>query len=159
SLARRPITACVVGLLLTSFLSNLGNGRIDGLFDDGFEYSKQILFYLLLVGLVNSRSRLERYLLGLVGVFTVQVGLAVLQFYGVIALRGRTAWSIEPTTGARHEVEDGRLRGAGQFADPNDLCLVINFAIAMSLYGIASSRRWLIRISWLAPLALFVGAL
>ena len=51
------------------------------------------------------------------------------------------------------------MRGTGMFSDPNDLCLLINIGMMLSLYGFQSFRGRLIRVSWLAPLALFVDAL
>ena len=45
------------------------------------------------------------------------------------------------------------------FGDPNDVCLLINVGIMLSLYGVLSTRGILIRVMWLGPLVLFVWAL
>ena len=86
SLRRRPITACVFGLLVVNSLACLANLRVDLLSTQSLEFLKVTLFFLLLVGLVNSRRRLRLYLLSLAGVLVVQIGLAVLQYYEYIHL-------------------------------------------------------------------------
>jgi O-antigen ligase len=157
SLKRRPITACVLGLLVAFLLSDLGNFRIDALVSDGFDFSKIILYYLLVVGLVNSRSRLRCYVLSVAGILIVPIGLAVLQYFGYINLPA--FMPVDASTGMRVLYEDGRLRGTGMYGDPNDVCLLINLGIMLSLYGLVSARGGLVKVLWLAPLALFVEAL
>jgi hypothetical protein len=63
SLERRPITAGVLGLLAAMVLSILYNFRLELLATEAFEYVKVTLFYLLMVGLVNSPERFRCYLL------------------------------------------------------------------------------------------------
>ena len=159
SVRKRPITACVFGLLVVNTLACLANLRFDLLFTQSLEFLKVTLFFLLLVGLVNSPRRLRLYLLSMAGVLLVQVGLAVLQYYEFIHLSA----FVHPSTGQSFWIAfgDGRLRGpaAGMFGDPNDLCLLINVGIMLSLYGALSTRGILMRVMWLGPLALYVSAL
>ena len=157
SLRRRPITVCVLALLVTNLLSCLANARLDLFLTQTFEFAKVVLFYLLLVGLVDSPRRLRLYLLSMAGVLVVPVGLAVLHYCEYIHLVGFL--EIDPTTGQRVPVTHGRLTGTGQFGDPNDFCLLINVGIMLSLYAVLSTRGILRRVVWIGPLALFVLAL
>ena len=159
SLKKRPITACVVAMLLTILLSSLVNLRIAAFFIDGIEFVKVLLFYLLLLGLVNTRERLRCYLLSVAGILTVPIGLALLQQYGYIYLTAFLSMGVDPDSGVRWVIEDGRLRGSGMFGDPNDVCLLINVGIMLSLYGVMSTRRALLKVLWVAPVALFGEAL
>ena len=84
SLERRPITAGVLGLLTAMILSILCNLRFELLAVEAFEFVKVTLFYLLMVGLVNSPDRLRCYLLSVAGILIVPIGLAVLNFSGII---------------------------------------------------------------------------
>ena len=140
-------------------LSILCNFQFELLATEAFEFVKVILFYLLMVGLLNSPERLRCYLLSLAGILTVPIGLAVLNFSGIINHPAFDSWMVDPDSGERLLIEDGRMRGTGMFDDPNDFCLLINIGMMLSLYGFQSSRGRLIRFFWLAPLALFVDAL
>ena len=147
SLERRPITAGVLGLLAAMVLSSLYNARLELLARETFEFAKVTLFYLLTLGLVNSPERLRCYLMSVAGILIVPIGLAVLHFYGIIH---HPAFVM---------VEEGRMGGTGMFGDPNDVCLLINVGMMLSLYGLMSGRGRLVRFLWVAPLALFAVAL
>lgn len=159
SLRRRPITACVFGLFWVTLLSNLCNFRFDGLVNHGIDFVKQTLFYLLVVGLVNSRNRLRCYLLSVAGILIVPIGMALLQHYRYIDLPAFRFVVVDRSTGGIKVINDGRMRGSGMFNDPNDVCLLINVGLMLSLYGLLSTRGMLRKILWLAPVVLFVDAL
>jgi putative inorganic carbon (hco3(-)) transporter len=159
SLRRRPITVCVVGLLLVNLLSCLVNLCFDLLITQTFEFAKVVLFYLLLLGLVDSPRRLRLYLLSTASVLVVQTGLAVLQYYEYIHLAAFVPLGIDPDTGEKIWTGEARLRGTGLFGDPNDVCLPINLGIILSLYALLSARSILFRLFWLGPLTLFALAL
>jgi O-antigen ligase len=158
SLKRRPITACVVAMFLAFALSNLVNLRVDAFVDHGIEFAKVVLVYLLLVGLVNSLSRLRCYVLSVAGILCVPIGLSVLHYYHYINLPAFDPVYTD-SEGNSHLLEDGRMRGAGMFGDPNDLCLLINVGLMLSLYGVMNGRGKLVRFLWLAPTALFAEGL
>jgi len=159
SLKKRPITACVLGLLIAGLLSNLVNFRIDLLIIEGFDFVKVTLFYLLLLGLVNTRDRLRCFLLSVAGILIVPIGLSVLHYYHYINLTAFVHMAFDRSTGVFYVDDDGRLRGTGTFCDPNDVCVLINVGIMLSLYGLTSARGRVIKILWVAPLALFAEAL
>jgi hypothetical protein len=162
-LSRDPISACVLGLLPAVVLSELANLDFEGASTQGLEFGKVVLFYLLLVGTVDSPRRLRACLLWLGLCLTVVTGIGVLQYYGVVQLESFAileevgAGTIDPDTGA--EVVTRRLRGSGLFCDPNDLCLVLDLAIPAALYGLGDRRLGPLRALWLGPLLLFGVAL
>src|SRR5262245_59754227 len=65
-LGRRPITACILGLLVAVVLSHFSHFLFSQAARDGFAVFKVVLLYLLLVGNVSSFHRL-RWLLGWLG--------------------------------------------------------------------------------------------
>ena len=142
SLERRPITAGVLGLLTAMILSILCNLRFELLAVEAFEFVKVTLFYLLMVGLVNSPDRLRCYLLSVAGILTVPIGLAVLHFYGIIHHPAFVPSVVDLYSKERILIgDDGRMRGTGMFGDPNDVCLLINVGMMLSLYGLMSGAE------------------
>ncbi len=84
SLVERPASACVVGVLVSVVLSHLSHFAIDGAVSSGIQFVKVLLYYWLLVGLVNSISRLRFFLVWLLGLIVVLTTLALLQYHSVI---------------------------------------------------------------------------
>ena len=162
-LAQDPISACVLGLLGAVVLSELANLDFEGVSTHGLEFGKMVLFYLLLLGTVDSPRRLRAFLLWLGLCIAVVTGIGVLQYHGAVHLEtfevlevgeeGR----IDPDTG--EQVLTRRLRGTGLFHDPNDLCLVLDLALPAALYGLGDRRLGPWRALWLGPLLLFGVAL
>ena len=62
SLARTPISVCVVGLLPAVMLSHLSHANLTMTKDAGVEFGKVVLYYLLLVGLLDRIARLRRFM-------------------------------------------------------------------------------------------------
>jgi hypothetical protein len=144
----------VIGLVGATVLSDMANLRPDKLFDSGFEFVKVVTFFLLLVGLVNTRPRLRTLILATAFFISVTIALSLLQFLGYVDLR------------AFYDIPDGgglpvyngrlwdRLTGPGSYTDPNDICGLINVAIMFSLYGLFTARPRVLGAIWLALLAL-----
>jgi hypothetical protein len=175
SLEARPITICLLGLLLAVFLSHMARGNGEKAWLTGFEFAKVVVYYLLLVGNVTTTARL-RIFLGSLGVFAVLfVVLSVLQYHGVITLpqpepnllisdrnkgpEGAYVKDMEYDPALGQKVEFRRLRGSGIFADPNDLSLLLTMGVFIALYGLMDVTQGIFRLGWLGPLVLFVYAL
>ncbi|MFO0891128.1 MAG: O-antigen ligase family protein [Isosphaeraceae bacterium] len=159
SLRRRPVTACVLALLPVQILSCLANLQFDPIITGAFEFSKVVLLYLLLIGLVRSPGRLKTYLTAILYFLTIQTGLAVLQYYKIIDLPAFMPLGIDPATGEQVWSDAPRLRGTGLFGDPNDISLLIDMGIILSLQAIAGSRGVVRKLFWMGPLAMFALAL
>src|SRR4051812_19101285 len=62
ALATRPVNTCAAGMLAAIVLSHLANGESGPAFEHGVEFLKLLLYYFLLVALVDTPARLERFL-------------------------------------------------------------------------------------------------
>lgn len=155
----RPITACVLGLLPAVVFSDLAQFSSDSIWyarHDGISFLKIVLYYLLVVGLINSVARLRSFLFWIVGFTIVLTLLAVLQFHGFIHIPSLSALErqeFDPSVGA--QVSFKQIRSTGLFNDPNDLSLVLVMAMTITLYQLSDYRTNLSRLAWLAPLGLF----
>jgi hypothetical protein len=175
----QPVTLCVFGLLPAVLLSHLSHLEFERAAASGFEFAKVVVYYVLLVSLVNTPGRLRIFLLW-VGIFSAAVTLlAVLRYHDVVEIelpeptlpaiqaeghqseRGTAAFVEDrvrdPETGEMVVLK--RLRGTGIFKDPNDLCLVLIGGIPLGLYWLTERRAGALRLFWLGPLALFFYAL
>lgn len=134
-LLRAPTTLCLVGVLLMVVVSHLAHLFTWGARYFGIEYLKVLLYYLVLVSVIDSADRLRGFLRWLV-LFNAAVSvLALLQYYEVIDIAALTAFAqkqIDPNTGELYVIP--RLRGTGMFNDPNDLCLTLDVAFLAALY-------------------------
>jgi O-antigen ligase len=166
SLVENPITACVIGFLAAAILSNLGHLRLHQAAGTGIEDSRLLIFYLLLVALVNTPGRLRTFLCCLAAFACVQIVLALLQQYHFVDLAALRPIEEQQDALAHGEVITRyRICGTGIFHDPNDLGVLAATAIAICLYllGEAVSRRgrsrWIGAPICLAALGLFGRAL
>lgn len=156
----QPITVGVLGLLVTGVLAHLVRGRQGMAADFAAEFGKVVLFYLLLVAVLDSRERLNAFLGWLVVLVLGVAGLGLLQHHGVIdweALRPIDQTDVDAESGETTVYP--RLRGTGIFNDPNDLCLVLGIGICCALYRGFETEDFFGRLIWLAPVAAFLYAL
>jgi hypothetical protein len=156
----RPISVCVLGLLVAAALSHLARGRFDAMTEYVPEFAKAIAYYLLLVALVDTPARLKAFLGWQVLFVAVLAVLGVLRFHESIdieAIKPVMVERIDPSTG--ESVKSARLCSSGIFNDPNDLCLILVFGGLCCLYRAAVAADWLVKIVWLLPIGLFGYAL
>ncbi len=155
SLREKPITVCVLGLWAAVVLSLLANLSLTGAGAWGFEFLKMVVYYLLLVGLVDSPARIRRFLWWLAVLAAALTLLAVLEFHGVITLpnlKPLTDSIYDPVTG--RDIAVRRLQSSGIFHDPNDLCVMLVAGMFLSLYWLGERRAGPRRYLWLGPLLL-----
>jgi hypothetical protein len=154
-----PITVCVLGMLAAVMLSHLSHYNLSFAREAGPEFLKIVVYYLLLVAVLNSPARLQRflrYLVVMIGVITV---LSLLHYHGIVtiaSMRVVERGEVHSATGEVYTVH--QLYGTGIFSDPNDLSLVLMMGIGLSLYGFGarrSARRWL----WAVPLVVYAYTL
>jgi hypothetical protein len=150
-----PITVCVLGMLAALMMSHLSHYNLTYTKDAGLDFLKFVAYYLLLVGVLNSTGRLDRFLVclgGLIGMVTV---LSLLHYNGIVTIASMHVgerWDVNSATGEVYRVS--QLYGTGIFSDPNDLSLIMMVGIAISLYKFearSSAARWL----WFVPLVAF----
>jgi O-antigen ligase len=161
SLASRPISACVLGLLIAIMLSHVANGHVRITLGYGVEFLKVVLYYLLLVANLRSDRHIRLFLLTTCGMMMVHVGLAELDYYGQIDLAAFTPYrehELDPISGSvigYHE----RLRGAGIFNDPNELCMLMVIGACIAVYLLQDREFGPLRFAAVAPLGVFLSAI
>jgi putative inorganic carbon (hco3(-)) transporter len=155
-LAKRPLNLLVLGLLFATAASQMAHGQVDKALDFASEFGKVVIYYLLLVAVVNTPGRLRWFLAFLVIFIVILAVLGLLQYHGVIDHA-----ALKPVEQKEYDSETGqilsypRLCSAGIFNDPNDLCLILTFGIICCLYHAATARSiWTALISIL-PIGLF----
>jgi hypothetical protein len=160
ALEARPLTVCVLGLLLAVVLSHLTAFRLSETTLLGWDFFKTILYFLLFMGLVNTPSRLRWMLWWLLLFASIVALLAVLQYHHVITLP-----NLDPLKERGEDKSTGealvavRLRGSGIFQDPNDLSILLVVSVLLALYWITDRESSPLRLFWVGPLLLFLYAL
>ena len=105
SLAERPITVFVLGVWATVILSNLVRLDLAGSWSQGLEFSKVVVYYLLLNAVLDTPARFEKFLSWLVALVVVISVLALLHQRGTIQIPG-----LEPVAAGRISNRSPRLR-------------------------------------------------
>ncbi len=156
-LKTQPITVCVLGLWVSAVLSQLARAHIGLAIDFGAEFGKVMLYYLLLISVLDTESRLRAFL-GWIVVFVVVITtLGLLQYYGAIDLV-----ALKPLE--RKDYRDAeattilQLCGTGIFNDPNDMCLVLVTGTICALYRAVSADGLTGRLLWFGAIPLFCYA-
>jgi O-antigen ligase len=160
SLASRPITVCLLVLFGTVVASHASSLNLDSAGTSAFNFSKQIAYYLVLVGVVDSVQRLRRFIGWFVlFVFGITV-LGLLQYYEMIDLQSVASLAERQVDPEQSDPELLlRLCSVGVFNNPNDLARILLIAMPLALFGMvhATSRVW--RLFGALAFALFVYAL
>lgn len=159
--AGRPVTVCVLLFAAAAFLSQAARGQVGVAFGFIGEFGKTVVYFLLLVSVVDTPGRLRAFLGWMVWLTTVLAGLGLAQYYGAIdvpALRSLEdrMW-VDPETG--EAVLLNQLRSMGMFHDPNDFCLILVFAAVAAGYRAVTAGSVVGALPWLAPAGLFVASI
>jgi O-antigen ligase len=155
SLRHNPITAFVLLLLPVMMIAPLLRGRVDEAVHSAYEFSKALVFYLLIVAVLDSPLRITRFCKWLLAFIIGLAVLPLLHYHGIAdvpALRIVDEFARDGTGGM---VVLRRLAGAGLFADPNDLSHILNVGIVLCLFGMAITRSRLMRIAGVGVLLVF----
>lgn len=133
SIRDNPITACVLTvfgsiLVATTLKVSSANG-----YDAAIEFSRNVIFYLMLTSVISTSDRLRTYLIFLAFCFLILALLPLGQEYGIINIA--SMHSLEQ----RERNADGtlaytvqRLQGIGIFNDPNDLAVILVAGLAFA---------------------------
>jgi O-antigen ligase len=159
SLTEQPITLCVLGLLPLAVLSMVGRMTLGDIWEQTAEYSKVLVYYVLLLANVNTPVRIRQFLTCLVFFIVPLTGIAVLTYHEIIAIPGLEMLREIVAGPGGIEVYSYRLRATGIFHDPNDLCLALSLGTTVCLFRFGARRLGLFRVLWLLPVVLFGYAL
>jgi hypothetical protein len=176
SLDAQPVTLCVFGLMLAVPLSHLS--QLDGAkaWDSGFEFFKVVVYYVLLVSVVNTPARLRQLLFWTVGFCAVMMLVALLRYHEIIEIHlppmkpapdkpgQKVETGPQSETSVKELVWDAskrefvvirRLQGTGVFRDPNDLCLAVVMCVPLCLFGLTDPRLGVPRFLFVPALLVF----
>ncbi len=156
SLNRHPISTCVIGMLLSVAVSHLTHGLVSDARAAVQEFGKPVVYFLLLLCVIDSQRRLVHFLKWLLLCIVVVAGLALLQFHGVTDIPALKELQQHDAISATGEVlQVRRLRSTGIFNDPNDLSMIL--LLGMTICGAGWSKALgtrLPRTLWLPPMAI-----
>ena len=159
SLIKNPISACVLCLLGSVVLADLSHFQIRAAIDSTIELIKLVLYYFLLVGLLDSFARLRKFLIWNCFFTAVIISLALIHYYQVVSIPALEAqyerqWEmIDEETGEVPVL--ARLQYTGIYGNPNDLSRVLVVGILLGLYFLGDRSLGLLRPLWILPIALF----
>ena len=155
ALAARPVNACAAGMLVAIILSHLANGEPAEAIGYGIDFLKLLLYFFLLVAVVDTPARLERFLAALATFALVITALAVGHYHKIIRVPAIEFIQSGLDDSGSAESMINRLGSTGLFQDPNDMCLMLVMSMIACLYQVIERRRWY----WAAPLVFFGHAL
>ncbi|MBX3441534.1 MAG: O-antigen ligase family protein [Planctomyces sp.] len=182
TLIQQPINLCMVGLTLSVATSHISTGGLGAAAAGLNQMIKVLLYYLLLVSVVNSVQRLRQFLLVTAVCSSVMILIAVVDFHGFVAEWSNRADLFDvreqekdlpdrAPKQLRHVVDlhghdiDGspqwvfRLCGLGMFHDPNDLSSMAVVTAVMALYFLFDRSLSLARYLWAGPVVLMFWAI
>ena len=161
SLRVRPVTVCVLLYFASTIVSLCVLRRFEEAFlDFGPEFAKVILYYLLLVSIVDNATRFRTFVATLIFFVIILTAIALAQQFGIASfpnIQPAMQRVIDPATGEESAIP--RLCSSGVFSDPNDLCLILGLGILSCIF-MASTGEFPLpaRLIWLLPIPLFVFA-
>jgi putative inorganic carbon (HCO3(-)) transporter len=162
SLRNRPIAVCVLTYYASTIISLCLVGRVsEGILELGPNFAKVILYYFLMIAVVDTRSRFQTYVATLVVLISILTTLSLAQHFGLVEFPNISAnmqRETDPLTGERTIVIP-RLVSSGIFNDPNDLCLVLGLGILSCIYCSTTSPSPVGKLCWLSPIPVLVYAL
>jgi hypothetical protein len=176
-----PIAGCVLALFPAVILSHVTQGNADEALEQGIEFFKVLVYFLLMLALLTTTARLRQFLLWL-GLFCGALAfIAVVRYHASLGSppepppppeiaaaekqgknKGMHGQSVvdkvrDQETGDLVDVQ--RMCGTGIFNDPNDLALVLITAIPLCGYWLTDPNRKALRPVWIALILLLGYAL
>ncbi len=161
SLKSSPINLCVVGVLFAVALSHASRLDLGANFTYWTsEFAKVLLYFLMMVALVNTPRRLHGFLIWL-NLFTlILTAVALLDYHGYIQLpsiaEAKEHMGVDGQDAAEVLI---RLCATGIYDNPNDLARILVIGITISLFAIMEKGASSIRFLWIAPMIVFAYAL
>jgi hypothetical protein len=160
ALTRQPISYCAGGMLIAIVLSHLTHLYLGGVRDSADQYIRTLLYYGLVVTCVNTPWRMKAFLANVAFCSGLMVMLCLFDYWGwmdfefIVHLEDHDELDDDG-----NPVFFTRMRGTGIFQDPNDLAMVIVAASVLCAYFLMDHRQGIVRLLWLAPLAVFAAAI
>jgi O-antigen ligase len=159
ALRERPISLLAVAMLFAIMFSHLfcpwNFFFIWGARMSAYRFLKVLVYYFLLVGLLDTPAKLRRFLFWMGSIILVLTTVTLLQWHEVINIPNIDVVlhqrEIDDRTGELISETD-RLQSTGVYNDPNDFCLILVVGMAITLYGLRDPRMRILSPLWLAAL-------
>lgn len=151
-LTAQPVLACVFGVLTAIFLSHFTKFDFWMARMGSLDFLKVIAYFLILIVVVNSASRLANFGVAIVGFVLVVCLLAVLHFHGIVEIPSLTVLmqrEMDAATGQSLVVP--RMQATGIFGDPNDLSMIIVLAFTLCLASVFHQALGFMRLLSVVP--------
>ena len=131
------------------FFPNLTHFQIREAIDSGVELIKVVIYYFLLVSLLDSFSRIRSFLLWLCFYVVVLLSLGLLHYYEIVSIPALEAyherqWELEDED-TDQPIVLARLQCTGIYNNPNDLSRILIVGILISLYFMGDGRFGMFR--------------
>ena len=160
ALTCQPVTLCVLGLLVAAVLSHLTHMYLFGAKESGTLFVKTLIYYVLLVAVIDSPEKLRKFLLAVTLITSVMVAMCVADYLSLVEIPFiKHIVESDGVTITNEAFRLTRMRGTGIFSDPNDISLLIVAAGVMGSYFLFDRRRGPGRFLWLIPLTVLVVGL
>lgn len=160
ALVRQPISLCIAGMFLCVILSHATHVYLGGVADSTVVVFKTMIFYALVVTIVNSPARMQAYLLNLSICCSLMGALCLFDYWGLVDFEGIT--HLMDTEGHDEDYNPiliYRMRGLGIFQDPNDMAMILVASGVLCLYQLTNLKFGVWRFAWLVPIALLTAGL
>lgn len=159
SLRTRPITACILCLWPFVLITPLYRGYTSLFSEYAPEFSKMVLYYLVLTVMIRDVKQLRTFLLFMAGCIAIVGLIPVLAHHGCVQFE-----SVQAITDVKQDAQGKlvrfeRTQGVGIFGDPNDLAQILGVGIILCLYATQLTRSWLVRGLWAAPCVVMLYAI
>jgi len=158
NLVRFPALLCVLAMTVAIAISRARLMDWYGARTGAADFSKVVVYLILLVALVDSVERLRGFLKFTIWMIVAMSVLAVLGYYGIVHVHSMQAVIVRGDGGYDAETGGGlvfrQLQASGIFSDPNDFALILVLAFMGTLYLISEAQTLSMRFFWCMPAAM-----
>jgi O-antigen ligase len=151
----QPVTLCLLALLIAVLLPHLVTANIGEAWRTGFHFFKNVVYFVLLLSLLNTWGRMQAFVRWLPAIAAVVMVLALLDFHGIVRLQAMQAVQDSETSAWGEVTYFDRLRFTGIFNDPNEVCVWLAALLPLTLFNLIEDKSLLRRGLWLAMIVLF----
>ncbi len=155
----RPVTVCILMLVVAVALSHLSNGFFWGARASAWMVLKVVALYLLIAGVLNTPQRIENFLRWLVIAISTMSFLSLADYFELLDLSAFSSIDDRLRADDESELRLARICGSGIFEDPNDLGLAVVTGLVLTSYFLFKPNQGWPRYVWLAPGVILCGAL
>jgi len=144
---RSPQDSIVMWLYGAMILSHMANMYAGGALDTANFFANRIVLYLLLAGLIVTERKLKTVLYLIVVLTLFQAGQGIMQHFTGVGIAGQST------------IEEGRIRGIGIFADPNNLAMTFMMSLPFVVLKTLASRSIFFKVTGVLIIGVLIWGL